>query len=34
LPDLKEYYDQNSVIDQLAESVPIEDPQVKGSIED
>lgn len=34
LPDLKEYFDQNSVIDQSADSVPIEDPQVKGSIED
>lgn len=32
LPDLKEYFDQNSVIDQAADSVPIEDPQNKGSL--
>lgn len=32
LPDLKEYFDQNSVIDQSADSVPIEDPQAKGNI--
>jgi len=32
LPDLKEYSDQNSVIDQSADSVPIEDPQAKSNI--
>jgi len=32
LPDLKDYSDQNSVIDQSADSVPIEDPQVKGKL--
>lgn len=31
-PDLKDYSDQNSVIDQSADSVPIEDPLVKGNI--
>ncbi|XP_050425438.1 atypical protein kinase C isoform X2 [Adelges cooleyi] len=33
LPDLKDYSDQNSVIDQSADSVPIEDPQAKGDDE-
>ncbi|XP_025419227.1 atypical protein kinase C isoform X2 [Sipha flava] len=33
LPDLKDYTDQNSVIDQSADSVPIEDPQAKGDEE-
>lgn len=32
LPDLKDYSDQNSVIEQLADSVPIEDPQAKSNI--
>jgi len=30
--DLKYYSDQNSVIDQSADSVPIEDPQAKSNI--
>ncbi|CAH1708988.1 atypical protein kinase C isoform X3 [Aphis gossypii] len=34
LPDLKEYSDQNSVIDQSADSVPIEDPQAKTGDEE
>ncbi|XP_050522678.1 atypical protein kinase C isoform X2 [Daktulosphaira vitifoliae] len=33
LPDLKDYSDQNSVIDQSADSVPIEDPLAKGDDE-
>lgn len=34
LPDLKEYSDRNSVIDQSADSVPIEDPQAKTGDEE
>jgi len=34
LPDLKEYSDQNSVIDQLVDSVTIEDPQAKTGDEE
>uniref|UniRef100_A0A2S2PS44 Protein kinase C n=1 Tax=Schizaphis graminum TaxID=13262 RepID=A0A2S2PS44_SCHGA len=34
LPDLKEFSDQNSVIDQSADSVPIEDPQAKTGDEE